>query len=465
MNDRFDEVVKTLADAKEPVCVTAAAGCGKTETIVRAVALAEGKQLILTHTNAGVAALRSRLRKNGVSESKYRVETIASWLLKYVSAYSSMSGLLNPRPQGDDWKKVYHAAQALFGYRFIRDVLLASYTGVFVDEYQDCTQEQHKVISTLSEFLPVRVLGDPLQGIFGFQDDPLVEWPTIVQEDFRALPDLADPYRWMTTNPTLGDQLAEIRSRLLAHEKINLGSYSEIQWYSWSEEGEQKVCLSANARRSGTIAAIHQWPEDAHDTARRIGGRFQSMEEMDCKYLMEVTRKIDGHGQNYRAIASCIKNLILRGCANPIPFTNNQSLQNAFGDLEGGNILATVGIMDLIIGDPGAQVYRRELLTEMRRAAQELATGKHASLEEAAYAARGSTRVNGRKLERCLVSRTPLIKGLEFDYAIVLNADKLENRENFYVAVTRGSRGLTVLSKTPEISFREDGRKGTTCAE
>jgi DNA helicase-2/ATP-dependent DNA helicase PcrA len=119
MSDNFSAVVGQLANAKKPVCVTAAAGCGKTEAIVRAVALVEGKQLILTHTNAGVAALRTRLRKYAIPESNYRVDTIDSWLLKYAAAYVSMSGLENIHPQGDDWGNVRTATSRLLGYPFI----------------------------------------------------------------------------------------------------------------------------------------------------------------------------------------------------------------------------------------------------------------------------------------------------------------------------------------------------------
>jgi len=111
--------------------------------------------------------------------------------------------------------------------------------------------------------------------------------------------------------------------------------------------------------------------------------------------------------------------------------------------------------MDTIIRDRNMQVYRCELLTEMKRAAQEFATGNYTSFVEAAYAARYKTRVNGRKPEVRIISRTLLIKGLEFDHALILNADKLQNRENFYVAITRGSKSLTVLSSSPAIHYSQ----------
>ena len=49
--------------------ITAPAGCGKTHLIAEALQRHEGEKpiLVLTHTNAGVAALRSRMDKAGVS--------------------------------------------------------------------------------------------------------------------------------------------------------------------------------------------------------------------------------------------------------------------------------------------------------------------------------------------------------------------------------------------------------------
>lgn len=45
-------------------------------------------------------------------------------------------------------------------------MLKATYAGVVVDEYQDCIQAQHEIILAMSRHLPIRVLGDPMQGIF-----------------------------------------------------------------------------------------------------------------------------------------------------------------------------------------------------------------------------------------------------------------------------------------------------------
>ena len=57
-------------------------------------------------------------------------------------------------------------------------------------------------------------------------------------------------------------------------------------------------------------------------------------------------------------------------------------------------------------------------------------------------------RIAGRPVEHRTVSRTLLVKGLEFEHAVVLNGAEHDVR-NLYVAMTRGSKSLTVLSESP----------------
>jgi DNA helicase-2/ATP-dependent DNA helicase PcrA len=457
MNELFENVVQNLATSNSSVSVTAAAGCGKTEAIAQAVAIADGKHLVLTHTNAGVAALRSRLRKYSVSESKYRVETIASWLLKYAIAYPSMSGFENPHPQGTDWNEVYPAAQNLLSFSFITDILQTTYQTVFIDEYQDCTQSQHKVITKISEYLPVRILGDPLQGIFGFHEQT-VNWQIDIEQNFQPLPDLQTPFRWSRTNPTLGLQLSDIRNKLLNNEQIDLENFPDIDWYSLDNNREIEICENARMNKTGTVVGIHQWPSDAHSSAKKMKGKYQSIEEMDCNDLMIAAQKIDNWRiqKNYQAIKNEVKNFILKGCGNRSPFQDPNFLETEFLELEQGNLSVMSRIVEKTIQNSKMHVFRRELFCEMKKAVEEFSSGESESFEEAAYKVRYKTRINGRRPEKRIISRTLLIKGLEFDHALVLNADSLQNKENFYVAITRGSRSLTILSKTPLLHYSEN---------
>ncbi|WP_303774224.1 UvrD-helicase domain-containing protein [Anaerolinea thermophila] len=453
-SNSFNEVVELLANADEPVSVTAAAGCGKTEAIVRAVEKSKGKQLILTHTHAGVASLKSRFRKYQIPESKYRVATIASWLLKYVLSYGSMSGFNNPRPLKKEWSELYPAAEKLLIFPFMKEVIESSYNGIFIDEYQDCTISQHNIVKKLCEFLPVRVLGDPLQGIFGFSDDPLISWEEDVLHFFRQLPNLIKPYRWDRdgNNPLLGEQLADIRERLENNEVIDLRNFSEINWNEFSEQNQINE-LSKNYN-SNSILGIHtgEWidvnrkktPLDRL-TARKMRGEYQCIEEMDCYSMMNFAREFYKYSGIVNRLRQSIENFLLEGIAyNDLP----ENLQNEIQRVS--RISEIPEIIEIALKT--TPVFRKELFREMQNAIKKHSTGKYSSLEEAAYVSRNLTRVNGRKIEGKIISRTLLIKGLEFDHAVVLNANLLD-RNNFYVAITRGSKSLTVLSESPVFSF------------
>jgi hypothetical protein len=63
----------------------APAGHGKTEAIAKTAALGI-RTLVLTHTHAGVNALRSRLKRLGVPAAAANVDTIDGWCMRYVRA-------------------------------------------------------------------------------------------------------------------------------------------------------------------------------------------------------------------------------------------------------------------------------------------------------------------------------------------------------------------------------------------
>ncbi len=190
--------------------VIAPAGCGKTELVSLAVGqLPATRQLVLTHTHAGVRALKRRLRKHEVPPSRYRVETIAGFSLRWSASYPQLSGVPDLQPERAQWGHVYPAAARAFRNGNIADALANSYHGVFVDEYQDCTLPQHELVETLAEFLPVRVVGDELQGIFDFRE-PTVAFDTDLG-NFECLGELDHPHRWSEANPDLGDWLLDVR--------------------------------------------------------------------------------------------------------------------------------------------------------------------------------------------------------------------------------------------------------------
>jgi DNA helicase-2/ATP-dependent DNA helicase PcrA len=64
---------------------------------------------------------------------------------------------------------------------------------------------------------------------------------------------------------------------------------------------------------------------------------------------------------------------------------------------------------------------------------------------------REQNRLIGRPLPKRAVGSTLLLKGLEAEVAVVLDAGTLDAR-NLYVAITRGSKKLIVCSESPVLN-------------
>ncbi len=245
------------AIAKAPLgYVEAAAGCGKTEAIVRAVGdYCTGTQLVLTHTHAGVGALRQRFKKHKVSREKYHIDTIASWAWRWVRKYpenASYEGAV----EFAEWSNVYAAMANLLEKDFVTRGILNSYAGVIVDEYQDCTVQMHALISKLSTLLPCRILGDELQGIFELGKESLVKWPDVRSTFRNNLGALDTPHRWEEAgNRNLGDWLINSRPTFKVGVEPDLtGSPIEREAVSAAELGGR--LLSLTYEKQGRICVI-----------------------------------------------------------------------------------------------------------------------------------------------------------------------------------------------------------------
>ena len=458
--------------------VIAAAGCGKTELIARTVRLdADHRSLVLTHTYAGVDAIRKRLRALGANAATYEVATIAGWSLRLATSFPKTSGITTQRPVNEQWDAVYSASAQLLSIAGIKTVMRASFDAIYVDEYQDCSPVQHDIVLKLANVLPTRISGDPLQGIFDFGGSEIVDWKTHVEPHFKELPPLGKPHRWLDKNPALGDWLLNVREKLEAGQPIDLRKApagcveffllppdSQAQWKLQSER-----CMWARCRDGQTLLAIHNWEPQCHQIARRTGGKFRSPETIECSTLFETARLFDD-AHDSRALARavfdfaclCLTNVKtnLEKTAGRIfegrdlqkgrQYRHQEQLDALAKLVDEGSLSSAQKALVSLVKTPGATKARYELFQEMLRSLKEYETGHHHSLENAAIQARDRTRRIGRSPGRYVISRTLLVKGLEFDHVLILNADALD-RKNLYVALTRGSRSLTVLATSPVI--------------
>lgn len=464
-----------LASA-ERAYIEAPAGCGKTFAIAHAVSLSKsGKQLVLTHTHAGVASLRNKLRQLQVPANSYHIDTIAGWCQGLVESYPLTSGYTR-LAEKVLWNSIYQKAAALISHHFIQRVIKASYAGVYVDEYQDCTQLQHLIILGLAELLPCRILGDPLQAIFGFdKNDPLINWDTHVINVFERLPPLEVPWRWKEANSKLGETLIALREPLSKNQPIDV-STGPIIWRKLGEDKGLAQCFEV-MKRKGSIVVICSTENQCHNLAKRTGGHYKSIETIECNALLEAAdnfeqkRGVDRAQKVVDFIEDCTSGAgtFIRPLLNTRirPSSKNaklklmiQSILHEIRDSE-----STSSILLLLKAAPSipdVRVARLDLWEEMKRTLSLYQSGKYPNLKEAAIFSRNQTRALGRRVDYRTISRTLLVKGLEFDHVLLI-VDGRMTKENIYVALTRGTRSLTVASASSLLIPKEQSfdKRGT----
>jgi len=466
--------------------VIAAAGCGKTEQIARATALSQGRRLILTHTHAGVDALKVRLKNHTVADNKYRIDTIAGWSLRFAASFPMRSGLSLTKPADDEWNTVYECAARLVTNRAVSGVLAASYSGVFVDEYQDCTGPQHEIICALATHLPTCVFGDPLQGIFDFKEQKAVDWDVDVFPLFEMAGELLTPWRWKKAgNTELAKWLEDARGCLENGQTIHLnGCPACVSWEHLPAASKSKKVVAE--RQAAMLAACKSVTVQDGETLVVIGDSanlkaranlaqklakygFANIEPIGCKDLFEQAASIESLTGVPRLEA------VLAFAASCMTGANKSALTQAaqshlagrrqgaakFGELlphcleitQSGSWHPVLGVLEAMRLRSETRLYRREMFFAMRSALRLMATGQYRSLTDAIWETQNRIRHTGRNLGKRSIGSTLLVKGLEFDHAIIVDADGL-SRKNLYVALTRPMRSLTILSRSQKITPR-----------
>ena len=407
----------------------------------------------------------------GVSSSKYQIDTIASWSLRLCLAYPKTSGWKVENPSSKQWDKLYESCSGLLGKQFIRHIVRCTYAGVYADEYQDCSDLQHTLVCALADFLPCRVLGDPMQAIFDFEGGKPVDWDVCVYPHFECLGELEKPWRWDNAGELeLGAWLKAARKCLEQGQKIDLINgvpisvkrlYTEAQYLGHKQYSSLCYLLG----NDGSVIALHGGDQESknktHLLAKMMSGRFSSLEEVEGKAIFSFINKL--------AKARTVKAgfLLILDFAKKCFTGVNETLTagTAKGEvakqskvtkyplvLNAANIYLTVptsfhlkAFFLALKANDKTSAYRRDLLYRFLNVLKVHIDGEGATLLESANLYQRGMRHTGRPIShRKLIGTTLLVKGLEYDHAVILDADSLRAKD-LYVAMTRGSKSLTII--------------------
>ena len=322
------------------------------------------------------------------------------------------------------------------------------------------------------------MLGDPLQGIFDFNQQP-VDWERDISAAFACLGQMQTPHRWNRAGtPALGAWLVAVRDHLENRQPIDLtrdmppgvtrkpvaeGQLSRIR---------ANTCRYCCCATEETVIAIHKGTQDykfkCYALAKTVGGRFSSIEEIEGKAVFSFIGKYEKAGTKQQRLKEIIRfagdcmtavNIslpatTLRGeLANIQDNTRNPlAAKAANAYLADPTSSTTAEFLSALKTIDEIKITRADLFSRVTGILRKHVLHPQLTLGQIAEKYHAEFRYKGRPSgRRKLIGTTLLVKGLEFDHAIVLDADSLSRKE-LYVAITRGAKSLTIISSFPVLN-------------
>lgn len=477
-----DSLANTLAEFTSRGYVIAPAGYGKTHLIALAVKEAKCKQLILTHTFAGVNSIKNKMTKLGVPSKNYQVDTIASWSLRLSLNYPKTSKWAKESPSKDDWRTLYESCKELLTKNFIKKIICCTYGGIYVDEYQDCSKLQHSIIYELSNNLPCRIIGDPLQAIFDFSDE-CIQWENDIYGNFEKLGELEIPYRWHNSDAKeLGDWLKKVRTSLEKKENIDLskelpkGVFKKSVNLDDFNDKKRLDLFYKTPNDDSSIIAIYagdyKSKQKSHRLAKSLSGKFSSIDEIEGKDLFEFLdtyQKEKDPGKLFlliieftkkcftgvdKILSAGTKKGIISKTTKATKYPDILCAANDF--IEYPRSQKIKYFLNLLMNKKETRIHRRDLFNRFLQILTiHIDKKEEITLLESARTYQKKFRHSGRPVRyNKIIGTILLVKGLEYDHAIILDADSLNARE-LYVAMTRGAKSLTIITNKNIIQYKE----------
>ena len=229
---------------------------------------------------------------------------------------------------------------------------------------------------------------------------------------------------------------------------------------------QANACRYIRCSPDETVIAIHKGSQEykakCHVLARNLAGEFSSIEEIEGKTLFSFVNKVENARTNQVKLKEVIT--FAEQCMTAIrpnlPAATLRGEQSVSAKTRATRKLLMLQMHTLpfplrgnlahflsaLKGTNGVKVTRADLFNRAMGILRKHALQPHLTFLQAAEEYQTEFRHKGRPLgHRKLIGTTLLVKGLEFDHAIVLDAACLSKKE-LYVALTRGARSITIIS-------------------
>lgn len=448
--------------------IMAPAGHGKTEDIVSQVEHNKfnKKVLILTHTNIGVQELENRLKKKKINLKKINVCTIASFALKYIKMFPSLSGFNNDKKLFEN--DIYEQMSNLLNNIHIREIVRNTYEQLFVDEYQDCSLSQHKMIKGLCNILNYKIYGDPLQSIYEFNDLP-VNFDEITTNDFELIGKLDYPWRWNNKNKKLGEWILEVRKEIENNNVIDLYTIQNtVKFIKSADINKSLISLGFQYIHNNIPNVIlTKLTYQAKNYVKKFAGKYKMQEEIECNDLKKFTELVNESKKEevlielFNILKSSytglnkFDNIISKVRIHSYDFSKlktNKELGNIiieYLDNEQLDVEKLIRIIKLIENSSGIKLCRYDLISIMKKILNNIKVNPNKNPLDIL---RDITSNRRQKKFTYLISRVLLVKGMQFENVIIIEPENMTKKE-FYVAISRATNSLTIISKNNILKF------------
>lgn len=460
--------------------IEAPAGHGKTHTIVDCLEQYqyEGKKiLILTHTHAGIAAIKEKITERDITCNKFEINTICSFALNLTLSYIPERFLPDDSDMEKRFNKALDLSSKILKALPVQAVISARYEHVIVDEYQDCNLAQHRMIENLAEAVKVHILGDDMQGIFNFNGDSVDLKSKSFEEYQKNKQTLNTPWRWINSgNSKLGDDILKIRIALQNNLPIDLTLYPSIEYVEaikgdFFSDRKSKIkntiqqLLWRLYKENVLIIDPQSFKKDYRIKILKRVRNLGMVESIDEKEYYDTVHKLESNSGD--ELIKSIVDFIKASCAAsqlgdwfhddgtiknrtaPQYLEKKSSLEQVVEKLK--NHHETQNIIDLITfihQELDCRIVRTEFYYTVLGVLRQ-AEDRQISYLDSLRINRDKVRRVGRQLKGKHIGTTLLTKGLECHTVLVLDANKFDSPKHFYVAISRACNRLIIASSSP----------------
>lgn len=323
--------------------------------------------------------------------------------------------------------------------------------------------------------LPTTVFGDPMQCIFDFAG-PMPNWDNEVIPNFPVIAQLSTPWRWVNAQtPDLGFWILACRNSLMKGQSIDLQSCpNHVTWHQLTGDAridsrnqtavQYQIQNDAEVNESFLVIGDSRNVRSRHTFASSSRG-IDVVEPVELSDITQIASRIDS------LTGSDLATYILSSASSMMTGVGRAEILNRMPSIVAGlnrvppspveaavkNVIETgeresiSNLLHELELSTNTRVFRWGAFSAFKSTVSMSASSPTLSFRQAAETVREQRRHQGdRRISQRAIGSTLLLKGLESDHSLVLNAGVM-NSHNIYVALSRGAKSVSIFSDTSTI--------------